>query len=206
MRHYLGNTGSPLTVNVDNMMRDVPDLATAYTEQQKLAMEAANKRIAQMGQITQTQKFQLTGERMSDVYCDQGTSADWFYAIGGFTYWYTAEVTVIPKKGGAPQVQMVFTLHVYDRYNWDQGKSVTIGGITVTDEQLGRLHRVGLAREYPINGTSSPHFTKWTYSPASVASPGNAPRGNDRDGTRSDPSRERGRHFDNLRGSPGSNR
>jgi len=207
MRHYLGNTGNPLTVNVNNMMRDVPNLATAYSEQLTLATEAANKKIAEMGNITKAQSFQVTGERMADVYCDKETSADWYYAIGSFTYWYTAKVTVVPMKDGKVQVQMMYTLHVYDRYNWDQGKSVTITGIPVKDEQLGRLHRVGLAREYDINGTSTPRRIEWNYSSSSpTADPANVPKGKDRDGARSDPSRDRGRHFNNVRGSSGSNR
>jgi hypothetical protein len=208
MRHYLGNTGNPLTVNVNNMMRDVPDLTTAYSKQLTLAKEAANKKIAQMGNITKTQSFQVTGEQMTNVYCDKEISADWFYAIGGFTYWYnTAEGTVVPTKDGKVQVQMMYTLHVYDRYNWDKVKSVNILGIQVKDEELGRLHRVGLAREYEINGTSTPRRIEWNYSSSSpTADPANVPKGKDRDGGRSDPSRDRGRHFDNVRGSSGSNR
>lgn len=161
MRHYLGNSGEPLTVSVDNMMRDIPDLTTAYTEQQAVAMQAANQRIAEMGEITQPQTFTLTGERLSDVYAN--SSKDWYYAVGGFTYWYTAEVTVLPNEGGPPKVQTEFKLNVYDRYNWDEGKSVEIAGVTVEDNQLGRLHRVGLAQEYDINGTSTPSTTEWTY-------------------------------------------
>ena len=137
---------------------------------------------------------------MSDVYCSKSISADWFYAIGGFTYWVTAEVTLTPAAGGGIQATMVTRLHIFDRYNWDGGKAVTIGGITVTDEQLGRLHRVGLAREYEVHGTSSPRTTQWTVGTASpVTQSGRS--ASDREGGRSDPSRERGRHFDNVRGS-----
>jgi hypothetical protein len=97
---------------------------------------------------------------------------------------------------------MMYTLHVYDRYNWDQGKSVTIAGIPLKDEQLGRLYRVGLASEYDINGTSMPRHIEWNYSSSSpTADPANVPKGKDRDGARSDPSRDRGRHFNNVRGS-----
>jgi hypothetical protein len=207
MRHYLGNTGNPLTVDVNNMMRDVPDLATAYSEQLALATKAANKKIAAMGKITKAQSFEVTGERMSDVYCDKEISKDWFFAIGGFTYWYTANGTVVPMRNGKVQVQTIYTLHVYDRYNWDQGKAVDIAAITVKDEQLGRLHRVGLAREYEINGTSNPRRIDWNYGSSSpTLDPANVPKEKGRDGGRSDPSRDRGRHFNNVRGSSGSNR
>lgn len=201
MRHYLGNTGAPLTVNVDLMLRDVETLRQAYDRQVADARARAEQRVADMGGNGQATNFTLTGDRRSDVYCSQSQSRDWFFAIGGFTYWYTAEVQVLPVAGGPPQITMIFTLHIYDRYNWDQGKSVTIAGITVTDEQLGRLHRVGLAQEYDINGTATP--TTHTWSSPGVPTPVAAPAAGDRDGGRSDPSRERGRHFDNVRGSGG---
>ncbi|MDB4972856.1 MAG: hypothetical protein JWN48_1197 [Myxococcaceae bacterium] len=40
----------------------------------------------------------------------------------------------------------------FDRYNWDHGKSVTIGGITVTDRFMSEFHRQGLAREFDCVG------------------------------------------------------
>jgi hypothetical protein len=204
MRHYLGNTGAPLTVNVDLMLRDVELLRQAYDRQLADAHQKADLRVAGMGGNVQATNFQLTGDRKSDVYCSQSQSRDWFFAIGGFTYWYTAEVQVLPTEAGPPQITMIFTLHIFDRYNWDQGKAVTIAGITVKDEQLGRLHRVGLAQEYDVNGTATPTTQTWSYAgPATAAPPGTAPVAGGRDGGRSDPSRERGRHFDNVRGSGG---
>jgi hypothetical protein len=202
MRHYLGNTGATLIINPDNMMRDVEPLRMAFDVQVAHAQATVNERIAAMGDNVTAANYVLTGERHSDVYCSQSISADWFYAVGGFTYWYTAEVAVTPVADGPPRITMIFTLHVHDRYNWDQGKQVQIAGITVTDEQLGRLHRVGLAQEYDVEGTATPRDITWTYAPASPTTvSGNAPTGGARDGGRTDPSRERGRHFDNVRGS-----
>lgn len=201
MRHYLGNTGAPLTVNVDFMLRDVEPLREAYDRQLAAARQLAEERVAAMGDNVQATNFQLTGERLSDVYCSQSVSRDWFFAVGGFTYWYTAEVQVVPVPDAAPRITMLFTLHMFDRYNWDQGKMVTIAGIPVKDEQLGRLHRVGLAQEYDVNGTSTERQVTWDYSGTSSAPTGTAPVAGEREGGRSDPSRERGRHFDNVRGS-----
>jgi hypothetical protein len=202
MRHYLGNTGAPLEVNVDLMLRDVEPLRLAYDRQVADARQKAELRVADMGGNVQATNFMLTGDRLSDVYCSQSVSRDWFFAIGGFTYWYTAEVQVLPVAAGPPQITMIFTLHIFDRYNWDQGKAVTIAGITVKDEQLGRLHRVGLAREYEVNGAATPSNHTWSYTGTSTpAAAGTAPTADARDGGRSDPSRERGRHFDNVRGS-----
>lgn len=202
MRHYLGNTGATLTVNADAMLRDVALLRDAYDRQLADARQRAELRVAGMGANVAATNFQLTGERRSDVYCSQSASRDWYFAIGGFTYWYTAEVQVEPVEGGAPRLTMLFTLHVFDRYNWDQGKAVEIAGITVRDEQLGRLHRVGLAQEYDVNGTSTAREEVWSYAGTSTApTSGNSPTAGSRDGGRTDPTRERGRHVDNVRGS-----
>lgn len=40
----------------------------------------------------------------------------------------------------------------YDRYNWDGGKSVTILGQKIADDQLGAMHRAGMAKEYNMYG------------------------------------------------------
>lgn len=42
-----------------------------------------------------------------------------------------------------------------DQYNWDGTKSTQIGPLTVTDEQLARLHRAGIAQEYTLTGESA---------------------------------------------------
>lgn len=114
----------------------------------------------------------------------------------------------LPGESGAPpQIEMLFTMHVHDRYNWDQGKAVTIAGITVKDEQLGRLHRVGLAQEYDVDGDSTAKFVRWTHSGAAPSpQPNQAPGADERDGSRGDPGRERGRYADDVRGSGGTPR
>ncbi|GAB4566959.1 MAG: hypothetical protein Tsb0020_19080 [Haliangiales bacterium] len=201
MRHYLGNTGAPLLVEVDLMLRDVAPLQEAYDAHIDSLRTEAEQHAANMS-LSGPASFSLSTARMSDVYCSKGISADWFYAIGGFTYWVTADVTLTPSNTGEIDVTMVTQLHIFDRYNWDGGKSVTIAGMTVTDEQLGRLHRVGLAREYEVNGTSSPAATSWHLGATGATSLTQSQQtASARQGGRSDVSRERGRHFDNVRGS-----
>ena len=194
MRHYLGNTGSPLTVNVDQMLRDVPSFQEAANHLEQEARAEANKKIAAMGATPSNTNFSLEGTKSSDVYCSKAESQDWFYAVGGFTHWYTAEVAIIVAEDGKINVQMIFKIFIHDVYNWDHGKSVTIGPLTVTDDQMGRLHRVGLAREFDVNGNSSDHDSGWTYDPAEATSPPATvdPAGK-REGGRTDPSRSRDR-------------
>ena len=193
MRHYLNNTGATLNVSGDAMLRDLPGLEERFQQEISLARDEANTRIE--GGETE---FSLTGER-KNYYAHKGESQDWFFAIGGFTYWYTADVTAV-VDGENVEVNMDITLHVFDRYNWDAGKSVSIAGVTVTDESLGRLHTVGLAQEYEVNGESSPRNETWTSTDGTTDSATSTQTTDDREGTRSDPGRERSSDVRQSRG------
>ena len=61
---------------------------------------------------------------------------------------HRSKISVAPRK-----FLIDFEYKFYDRYNWDTGKSVTIAGITITDEFMGRFHRQGLAKEYDSVGS-----------------------------------------------------
>ncbi|HEX7243195.1 MAG TPA: DUF4157 domain-containing protein [Longimicrobiaceae bacterium] len=188
MRHYLNNSGSTLTVSADAMLRDLSVLRERFDTETASARAEADARVAA---DPTPRTFTLTGTRRN-AYAGKSQSSDWYYAIGGFTYWYTADVTVAPpaSPGAGPTVTMRIRLHVFDRYNWDQGKSVNIlGFIHVSDESLGRLHRVGLAREYEVSGVSSETSTTWVHTGAS-AGPA-APAAGSREGERTDPGRDR---------------
>ena len=199
MRHYLDNTGEKLRINADLMVRDVPSFNQQVTTEIEVAKNDANNKIASDYAGSKI-NFNLTGTKKNG-YATQGESQDWFFAVGGFTYWYTAAVTVTQPvaSGGSqektsppPQVEMKIVIHVYDRYNWDKGKAVMIAGIVVSDEQLGRLHQVGIAREYDVEGETTSRKLNWTYTPPTnsqeTTSGGGARRGR---GGRVDPTRRR---------------
>lgn len=187
MRHYLNNTGATLRVNVGMMLRDLPGLQARLNDEIDRAKDEANQRIATADR-TKPIDFSLTGQRRN-YYASKGESADWYFAIGGMTYWYTARVQVRPVNGKAV-VRMSIQLHVFDRYNWDQGKSVTIAGVTVSDETLGELHKRGLAREFLVEGVSGNTTVSWTYSGSSAPN-GAPPTAGAREGARSDRGRDR---------------
>lgn len=41
------------------------------------------------------------------------------------------------------KASLQYVAHIFDRYNWDTGKSVNIEPLEIKDEELGRLHKVG---------------------------------------------------------------
>ena len=192
MRHYLENSGTPLEVSVDAMLRDLPTLRQKYQLEMGLARQRANDLVNSSSPVSQT--VRLNGDR-KNAYATRSESEDWFFAMGGFTYWYTADVVVVPNRQalGLPRIVMTFRLNVFDRYNWDAGKSVTILGREIKDVELGCLHRVGLAREYEIHGVSSPQNLEWVGSGPREGrmTESDTPQANSRAGERGDFERDR---------------
>ena len=67
---------------------------------------------------------------------------------------------------------------MFDRYNWDAGKSVTlpssgnqwnddhtIAGDYIPDTAMGRLHQTGITQEYEMTGSSGAIVTTYRYDP-----------------------------------------
>ncbi|MCC6536473.1 MAG: peptidoglycan-binding protein [Bryobacterales bacterium] len=143
MRHYFANHGRNLTVNMESMIANVP-----------LAQEAM------VGEFRQVQRFvqmlpvgrhQFTSKSAESSYNYKDQSADWFFAVGGYSYWGQGTVN-ITMVGGQRKYDVEFVYKMFDRYNWDGGKSVTLVGITITDEFMGEFHRQGLAQEFNCYG------------------------------------------------------
>lgn len=160
MRHYLDGGGA-LSADADTMLRDDPSLDGMYEMIVEQLREQADDRI--LSDPTSDTPFTLTSDK-ENHYFSKSASKDWYFAVGGCTVWVEATVTPNPPDDqcGAVPATMDATLHVFDRYNWDEGKSVTIAGLVVKDEQLGHLHKVGLAKEFEVHATSSVRAESWT--------------------------------------------
>lgn len=160
LSHYLANTGEPLEQDVNRVLHDVP-LFQAKVDETKTSLgeDAVNRARASgaTGPVTFPISTAWTG-----YYIHQSESANWFYAMGGVSYSLTGQVTVYPptSPGGSYRYEVTTRVNLADQYNWDGGKSTEIGPITVTDDELARLHRQGLAREYRNEGRSDPSTSK----------------------------------------------
>lgn len=154
MRHYLGNSGDALRIDPNDMMRDLPAIDAVV----RGSFDAQVRQVAEAKVAAEydgrPMQFQITTP-WNGAYATKELSQDWFFAVGGFSYAHTASVTVTPGADGSANVRIEPQLHVFDRYNWDAGKGVSIGPIRIGDEQLGRLHEAGLAQEYEVRGTAS---------------------------------------------------
>jgi WXG100 family type VII secretion target len=184
MEHYLGNSGRPVSVDVDRMMSDMPEFRRAVQQQFQHGIWAAAQREIGVRYTGEPLQFQLTADWRSDYYPNKDKHPDWYFGVGGFSYSQTAAVSVTPGPDGTPMVTIRSQVHMFDRYNWDAGKSVTlpssgiqwiddhtIAGDYIPDTAMGHLHQTGIAQEFEMNGSSNAIVTTYRYDPAGQADP-----------------------------------
>lgn len=146
MLHYFGNTGRDYTINLEDMVRSVAEARSALVSEFRHAQRFIHK--LPVGQHA------FVAKDTHSAYNSKGESADWFFAIGGYTFWGKGTVRITQAHAMGPRsYEVQFQFKFYDRYNWDGGKKVTIGGIEVTDEAMGEFHRQGLAKEFDCYGS-----------------------------------------------------
>ena len=148
--HYLGNDGSDLAIPPENLLAGLPQLRDAVKALAQNQASAAYKLIP-------ANSSSGSGERAftspwKSFYATKDQSLDWYFALGGFSYSVTG--VVVKSGAGAGSGSLKYQVHIFDRYNWDAGKSVDIGPFHFEDTELGNLHLKGLAREYTVRGTS----------------------------------------------------
>lgn len=186
MEHYLGGSGAPLDLDIDRILHDDPgfrnDVSTLHiAENQEAWRQKALDEFEKAGgerTVVVPVESQAIGRTFSED--------EWFHAVGSHQQNVSGMVTVTPGDGGKPQVSLDYQVNVWDRYNWDFGKSTTFpGGITIPDDGMGRLHKVGFAQEFDMRGSSSTYTQDLNSGP----SPGATPADPGREGSRGDVSR-----------------
>lgn len=156
MSHYFGVSGAPLEQDVGKMLNDLPTFRESVdTRMQDLGVSA----------ISQAQASGATGPLTFPVNTDWTGNAipqsdrNWYLAIGNFDYNLSGEVTVYPptQPGGQWTYSMDADLNMRDRYNWDVQKATPIAGVPISDNQLGRFHMIGWAKEFTMYGSTGVH-------------------------------------------------
>ncbi|WP_435241810.1 hypothetical protein [Streptomyces cucumeris] len=190
MAHYLGNSGDPVTLPVDKMLWDDErfknridqDIRQNQNEWRKQALEEFKRNGGQPVAIP-------VESNNHDYSFDQGTNPNWYYAVGSTRSNVTGVATVVPDADGQPKVSLDYQVNAWDRYNWDEGKGVSIGPVDVPDGMPARLHKTGLAQEFDVSGSSSvKHYDLGASDPNDAPLPGPDEPG--REGGRTDPGRE----------------
>lgn len=165
MLHYLGNSGRPYTIDLKGMVNEVPSAKKLY--QNEVAQASKFVELLEPG------TYDITSKNLDGGYNYKSENRNWYFAVGGYSVWGKGKATVRNGAAGR-ECELDFEYHFYDRYNWDKGKSVKIGGIEITDSFMGEFHRQGLAREYDEVGMFRRKF-RWqagTSIPSSQIEPG----------------------------------
>ncbi|TLF66829.1 hypothetical protein FEK33_12420 [Nocardia asteroides NBRC 15531] len=156
LNNYLKNKGEDLSIDPDDVMNSVPGLRR---HAERLVVEAVSTS-ARANPTSPNPPITFT-TAWSGYYILQSEHSDWFYAMGGISVCATGVVTITHTGSGSdrPEILLDYRIHIFDRYNWDKKKKVTIAGKTVTDEKMGGLHTAGLAMEFNQFGSSTvKHF------------------------------------------------
>ncbi|MFE9138488.1 hypothetical protein [Streptomyces sp. NPDC007355] len=188
MLHYLRGTGETLNLDVDRILADDPGFRSEIENDHVADNQDAWRRQA-------LDEFHKAGGAETVVIPVESRtkhttlgSDEWFHAVGSNAHNVSGFVTVTPDgHGGAPKVSLDYQVNVWDRYNWDQGKSTPfLGGlINISDDDMGRLHKVGFGQEFDMTGGSSAHH----HDLDSATPPTITPDDQGREGTRGDVSR-----------------
>lgn len=156
--HYLQNTGRTLIISPESIMRNLPKFRQAA---RALVQNEATLAYRKITRRSGTTSF---SSPWNGFYPQGG---DWYYALGGYSFSTTGTVT---KSGKRRSIR--YKIHIFDRYNWDNGKQTSIGPFTFQDSELGNLHLKGLAREYIIRGSSKINSVS-SFTPQVVIPPPN---------------------------------
>ncbi|MFQ6147783.1 hypothetical protein ACLMNJ_32720 [Streptomyces seoulensis] len=185
MEHYLSASGDPLDLDIDRILKDDPgfrDDVSVHIAQNQNAWRQQGLDAFEKAGGDKTVVVPVESKAVGRTF----RSDEWFHAVGSHQQNVSGMVTVTPGADGKPRVSLDYQANVWDRYNWDAGKSTTFpGGVVIPDSEMGRLHKTGLAREFDMRGSSSPY----TYDLDSDARPTVNPPNQGREGTRGDVSR-----------------
>ncbi|GAA2424934.1 hypothetical protein [Streptomyces macrosporus] len=198
MAHYLGNSGEFIELPVDKMMSDDEGFRIHVENQIRDAQEEWREQALKEFRENGGRPVSIPVETKNRDYSfGENTNENWYYAVGSTRANVTGVVTVVPDADGRPKVGLDYQVNAWDRYNWDEGKSVDIHGINIPDGQMGRQHTVGLAQEFDMGGSSSvKHYDLGgsTSNTGPLPDPDEPGRG----GGRTDPTREQQQGRGNL--------
>jgi hypothetical protein len=159
LNHYLDAGGSPMTLDVDKMLREVPAFERTVDAELQAAIQQEADRAIAAGRYEQAIPFSTPWHEYT---FDARHSRNWHLAVASCHFSVTGYLVV--RQSDPPTVEVVYKTHVVDRYNFDYGKvaNPTRDGTdhdtddgSVPDDDLANLHVTGLAREYEMSGSSA---------------------------------------------------
>ncbi|MBL8231925.1 MAG: hypothetical protein JNL98_25735 [Bryobacterales bacterium] len=159
MRHYFANTGQRYTINMEGLLREASSAQALYRTELAEAKAFAER--------LPPGTHPITSSHGSGGYVMIAESRNWSYAVGGYTVFGKGTVHIGEAVNRQRTNRLDFEFRFFDEYNWHEGNMVTLYGIEITDDLMGRFHRQGLAREFEMTG-SVRRVETWTCGVATL--------------------------------------
>jgi hypothetical protein len=160
MRHYFNNTGQRYTINLAGLLREASSTRALYRDELTEAKAFADR--------LPPGTHSITSSRGSGGYIMNAESRNWSHAVGGYTVFGKGTVHIGEPVNRQRTSRLDFEFRFFDLYDWHEGNiAVTIAGVEITDDLMGRFHRQGLAREFEMTG-SERRVETWTSSVATL--------------------------------------
>jgi hypothetical protein len=141
LKHYLDNTGEPITVDVDRMLNDVPQF------QKDVSTTLAGVRNQPDGH------FQTNWRSTSAP--SAGDNLNWYYALHHFEYRLVGH-----KHGG----QIDYQVEIKKRYDWgtpsEHRRDLDRFPVHLEQADVARLNMVGEATDFDVTGKSHTKTTR----------------------------------------------
>lgn|GEM_PF-5758735 len=189
LRHYLKNSGVTLFL-AEQELGQVQKTGS-YTTMDRLNQKALTRANVNydIARRTASLKAGMSGKVRWKMggYFDQSDSKDLFFAIGGHHVVFIADYKVVSITGDEIKISVNHQGLLKDNYNWDSGKSVQVlddwcengdwceklqdfSKLTIEDKDLGRLHKVGLAKEFLVVGHLPARTYQWSIKKSTLKS------------------------------------
>ncbi|MBD5785049.1 hypothetical protein IF650_02540 [Cellulosimicrobium terreum] len=161
-RHYLDNSGDPMTFDYERAYADDPGVAANVDAEIARTQQGVEDLIA-----AGNTDFSVTGD--PTVTSAYPQTENWQKTIGGVQQWSSADVVV-----DGDQVTMQVTVHAEDYYNFNRGQADIASG--TPDDVNGRFTELGWAQPFESSGTVERTVT-WTLGDPGSATVTGAPEG-----------------------------
>ena len=181
--HFLENNGRTLDINIDTMLENIKgfkeELSNIIEEAKQNALDTINK-----NESTEGLDFELTGEERKFKF-SKSDNEDYFNILSKFNYTYKTRVITfssskipdfiensgipepdletIKSKGSDKLAFIRLSIDLNDRFDKYLNNSIILGSLEIRNEDLEKLIKSDMAKEFDIKGKSSDSYIIWEY-------------------------------------------
>jgi len=137
LKHFAWNTGKPLDIGYGDLINQDAAAMGHYLKELTDAVDY----------VEQNRPFGKMVVTITD-YSGSSSTPDWAFAVGGYRTWAEGKEIKCNEEG---QIEMTWSIHFRDMYDWRLG-STAKGGL-VTDGEMAEMHRWGEMQQYWMTGS-----------------------------------------------------